>query len=244
MKLTNRRLWQSVKRWLPLVFILWGFVAFFSLGLQRYLSFQSLKAYQSLLIEWTNAHYWLASLTYIGIYTIAVAISVPGAVFLTLAGGFLFGPIWGSLFVVFSATLGASFLFFAVKTALGDSLAKRASSWVHRMRDGFNQNAFSYLLVLRLIPLFPFWVVNIVPALLGVQAKTFVLATFIGIIPGSVVYVFVGSGLSHVFATNQTPNLGIIFDPHVLLPLLGLATLSLLPVLYRILLRKRKGVKS
>lgn len=174
------------------------------------------------------------------LYILAVAISIPGAVFLTLAGGFLFGVLWGVLLVVISATLGATLLFFAVRTALGEWLSKKASGWISRMRQGFQHNAFSYLLTLRLIPLFPFWVVNIVPALLNVSAKTFISATFIGIIPGSTVYVLVGNGLSQVFASNQTPNLGIIFEPRVLGPLLALAALSLIHALYQFFTRKDK----
>lgn len=174
------------------------------------------------------------------LYILAVAASIPGAVFLTLAGGFLFGVLWGVLLVVISATLGATLLFFAVRTALGEWLAKKASGWISRMRQGFQHNAFSYLLTLRLIPLFPFWVVNIVPALLSVSAKTFISATFIGIIPGSTVYVLVGNGLSQVFASNQTPNLGIIFEPKVLGPLLALAALSLIPALYQFFTRKHQ----
>jgi uncharacterized membrane protein YdjX (TVP38/TMEM64 family) len=234
--------WMRVfKKWLPLLIIITGFVAFFSLGFHRYLSFQSLKEHRSILLDWTNSNYFLSVGLYMLLYTIAVAISVPGALFLTLAGGFLFGPLWGSVFVVISATVGASLLFFAVSTAFGDRLASRASSFVGRMRDGFKKNAFSYLLVLRLIPLFPFWVVNIVPAILGVDVKTYILATFLGIIPGSVVYVFVGSGLSHVFLTNQTPDLGIIFDPKIFIPLLALAALSLLPMLYQKFSKKSRG---
>ena len=111
------------------------------------------------------------------------------------------------------------------------------------MRDGFQENAFSYLLFLRLVPIFPFWVVNIIPALLGVSATTFIVATFFGIIPGSVVYVLVGHGLSHLFASNQTPNLRLIFEPTVLYPLLALAALSLLPVIYQKIFKNKKGMK-
>ncbi|WBV63944.1 VTT domain-containing protein [Legionella pneumophila 130b] len=111
--------------------------------------------------------------------------------------------------------------------------SKRASGWVKRMRSGFKDNAFSYLLTLRLIPLFPFWVINIVSAVLGVSASTFIIATFIGIIPGSIVYVSVGNGLGELFAASLQPNLGIIFEPKFILPLLGLAALSLIPVFYK-----------
>lgn len=229
----------TILRWLPVLILLGLLGVFFIFRLDRYLSFAALREHRALLLSWTQNHFALSILLFMMCYTLAVAISIPGAVFLTLAGGFLFGVLWGVLLVVISATLGATVLFFAVRTALGEWLAKKASGWVSRMRQGFQENAFSYLLTLRLIPLFPFWVVNIVPAILNVSAKTFITATFIGIIPGSFVYVLVGNGLSQVFATNQTPNLGIIFEPQVLGPLLALAALSLIPPLYQFFNRKR-----
>lgn len=231
----------QIRRWLPLLLLLGLLGTFFIFRLDRYLSFSALRDHRALLLSWTQSHLVLSALLFMMCYTFAVAISIPGAVFLTLAGGFLFGVIMGVLLVVISATLGATLLFFAVRTALGEWLTKRASGWVERMRQGFQHNAFSYLLTLRLIPLFPFWVVNIVPALLNVSSKTFITATFIGIIPGSLVYVLVGNGLSQVFATNETPNLGIIFEPQVLGPLLALAALSLIPALYQFVNRKRQG---
>lgn len=230
----------TIRRWIPLLVLLGLLSLFFGFGLNKYLSFSALREHRALLLSWTQTHFLLSVLFFMSCYTLAVAISIPGAVFLTLAGGFLFGVFTGVLLVIISATLGATLLFFAVRTALGEWLAKKASGWVERMRLGFQRNAFSYLLTLRLIPLFPFWVVNIVPALLNVSPKIFIIATLIGIIPGSFVYVLVGNGLSQVFATNQTPNLGIIFEPQVLGPLLALAALSLLPALYQFFNSKRK----
>ncbi|HAT8179155.1 TPA: mercuric reductase [Legionella pneumophila] len=232
---------KKIHRWLPIIVLVGLLELFFGLHLDKYLSFNTLRENHALLIAWTQTHYLIAPLIFIFFYTITVAISIPGAVLLTLTGGFLFGVFWGVLFVVISATLGATILFFAVRTALGDWFAKKASGWIERMRQGFQHNAFSYLVTLRLIPLFPFWVVNIVPALLNIRAKTFIIATFIGIIPGTTVYVMVGNGLSQLFAANQTPNLGIIFELQILGPLLALAVLSLMPVLYQFLTRKHQN---
>lgn len=232
---------KKIHRWLPLLVLIGLLVLFFSLHLDKYLSFNALKENHALLIAWTRTHYFVAPLIFIVFYTIAVAISIPGAVLFTLTGGFLFGIFWGVLFVVISATLGATILFFAVRTALGDWFAQKASGWIERMRQGFQHNAFSYLVTLRLIPLFPFWVVNIVPALLNIRAKTFIIATFIGIIPGTTVYVMVGNGLSQIFAANQTPNLGIILELQILGPLLALAVLSLMPVVYQFSTRKHQN---
>jgi pyruvate/2-oxoglutarate dehydrogenase complex dihydrolipoamide dehydrogenase (E3) component/uncharacterized membrane protein YdjX (TVP38/TMEM64 family) len=230
---------KSMRSWLPLILLLGLLILFFSLRLDKYLTFSSLREHRDLLLGWSKAHYFTSALLFMGCYTLAVAVSIPGAVFLTLAGGFLFGVFWGTVLVVFSATLGATTVFFAVRTSLGNWLVKSATSWLDRMRQGFQKNAFSYLLILRLVPLFPFWVVNIVPALLGVDAKTYIIATFFGIIPGSFVYVLVGNSLSQVFSANQTANLGIIFAPQVLLPLLALVALSLIPLLYKRLNSKK-----
>src|SRR3990167_2720241 len=222
-----------MRRWLLLTILLIGLGAFFYFDLSRFLNFATLKQHRQTLLSWTEAHYFLTALTYIIIYIFEVAISIPGATFLTLVGGFLFGIIFGTLYVLISATLGATLIFLAVRIALEPWMAKKTTQWIEKMRSGFQQNAFQYLLFLRLVPLFPFWVVNIVPALLGVKKRTFMIATFIGIIPGSVVYVTLGNGLGHIFDQDRTPDLGIIFEPPVLLPLLGLALLSLLPLIYK-----------
>ena|SRR3990167_4736516 len=228
----------SLKQWLPLLILLVGLVLFYFSGWSSYLSFDALKEHRQILLAWTDANYFLAALLFMVVYTLSIAVSIPGATFLTLAGGFLFGIVWGAIFVVISATLGATIIFLAVRTALAQWVARKAGGWVNKMRRGFQENAFQYLLVLRFVPLFPFWVVNIVPGLLGVRVSTYVIATFVGIIPGSIVYVMLGNGLGYFFDQNQTPNLGIIFEPRILLPLIALGVLSVLPLLYRKLKRK------
>jgi uncharacterized membrane protein YdjX (TVP38/TMEM64 family) len=176
---------------------------------------------------------FLAPLAFMAVYAAVIALSVPGGAVLTITGGFLFGIVAGSLYVVIAATLGATIVFLIAKTALGDALRAKAGPRIRRMEEGFRQDALSYLLVLRLIPAFPFWLVNIVPAFLGVPVRTYVLGTAIGIIPGSVVYASVGNGLGAVFDAGQTPDLGIIFEPAIFLPIVGLAVLALLPIAYR-----------
>lgn len=228
----------TIRKWLPLVLILLCLSLFFYFNLQRFLSFDALKQHRRMLQTWTERHYLLAVIGFVSIYTISIAVSIPGATFLTLAGGFLFGIVWGSVFVVFSATLGATIIFLAVRSALSEWVAAKTGTWVEKMRTGFQRGAFEYLLFLRLVPVFPFWVVNIVPGLLGVRASTFIIATFFGIIPGSIVYVSLGNGLGYLFDQDQTPNLGIIFEPHILVPLLLLAALSIMPVIYRAIKRK------
>lgn len=232
---------SPLKKWAPLVVLLVCLGLFFYFGLEKYLSFDALKNHRRALTTWTEQNYLLAVASFIFIYTASIAVSIPGATFLTLAGGFLFGILWGTVFVVISATLGATIIFLAVRTALSDWVASKAGGWVDKMRRGFQDGAFSYLLFLRFVPLFPFWVVNIVPGLLGVLTSTYVIATFFGIIPGSLVYVMLGNGLGFFFDQDKTPDLKIIFEPHILVPLLLLAGLSIVPIIYKAVKRKRHG---
>lgn len=224
---------HAIKRFAPLGLLIIGLLIFFYFDLGRFLSFEALKANRDYVLQWTHDHFILALLSFFLIYTVAVAVSIPGATFLTLASGFLFGTILGTLVAVTSATMGALIVFLAVRTALEPWLAKKTGRWVEKMRMGFQQDAFQYLLILRLVPLFPFWVVNIVPGLLGVSVRTFFITTFLGIIPGTFVYVLLGNGLGYLFDRDQTPNLAIIFEPQVLIPLIALAVLSCIPMLYK-----------
>jgi len=216
---------------LPLILLIVATISVFYFNLDSYLSFSALQTHRQLLLEWTQQHYLLVVLAFMGIYIITVTLSIPGAAFLTLTAGFLFSA-WGTVYVVISATIGATIVFWIVKFALKDWFAQKASRWVSKMQHGFQSNAFHYLFVIRLIPIFPFWVINIVPALLNVKTSIYIPATFLGIIPGSFVYIMLGNGLGHIFDTGQTPNLNLIFEPQILLPLLGLAALSLLPLVY------------
>ncbi len=220
------------KRFSPILLIVLLGIVFFSY-FRDYLSLDSLREYHQALAQWTHDHYTLAVIAYMSTYIVMTAISFPAAALLTITGGFLFGPIWGTFYVVVSATAGAAILFVAAKTAFADTLSQKAGIFLQKLEKGFQEGAFSYLLILRLIPLFPFWLVNIVPALLNVSARTFIIATFIGIIPGALVYASVGSGLAATFARGEDPNLGMIFKPEILLPILGLAVLALVPIIYK-----------
>lgn len=235
---------KVVLKWMPLTVLALCLILFFYFHLYSYLSFSVLKQHRQELLQWTDQHYALAVAGYLVIYQLATAISIPGAVYLTLLGGFLFGIFLGTLYTVIGATVGAIWLFLAVKTALGDFFARRSEQWISKMREGFRGNAFNYLLVLRLIPIFPFWVVNIVPALLGVSLKTFFWSTLIGIIPGCVVYILLGNSLGQILDANQTPQLTIIFKPFIFVPLLALALLSILPVMYTHFKKGKAHVKS
>ncbi|HET8728244.1 MAG TPA: TVP38/TMEM64 family protein [Alphaproteobacteria bacterium] len=224
---------SGVRRLVPLAVLACGLVAFFALGLDDYVSFSVLRDRRQALMAFVADNGLAAGLIYTALYALAVAFSIPGASVLTVAGGFLFGTLWASAMVVVGATVGAVAVFLAARTAFGDVLRRRAGGWVARLEAGFRENAFSYMLTLRLIPAVPFWLVNLAPALLGVPLGVFALTTFVGIIPGTVVYAGVGNGLGATLEAGTSPDLGVVFRPEVILPLVGLAALSLLPVAYK-----------
>jgi uncharacterized membrane protein YdjX (TVP38/TMEM64 family) len=233
--------WRQVRRFLPLVLLVLAIVLVFATGLDHALSLDALDANRARLLALVQAHPFASGLGFLLLYAIATALSIPGGTILTLAGGFLFGTLLATVLVVAGATIGAVAVFLIARTSLGEPLRAKAGPWLARMEAGFRESAMSYMLVLRLVPIFPFWLVNLVPAFLGVRLSTYTLATCLGIVPGVLVYASVGNGLGAIFDMGGKPNLGIIFQPAVLLPLLGLAVLALVPVAYRRLRRRRAG---
>jgi uncharacterized membrane protein YdjX (TVP38/TMEM64 family) len=221
-----RRLW-------PLALVLVALAAAYALGLHRLLSFEALAAQRATLAGYVAAQPLLSALAYVGLYVVVVALSLPGAVVMTLAGGFLFGPWLGAAAAVVGATLGACALFLAARYALAETLAAKAGPLLGRVREGLARDGFWYLLSLRLIPVVPFWLVNLAPALAGMRLAPFAGATFVGIIPGTAVFAGIGAGLGQVFEAGGRPDLSVIFSPGILLPLLGLAALSLLGIWWR-----------
>jgi len=219
----------SARRLVPLGLLLIAGVAFIAAGGHKYLSFAVLAENRDWLCGLVKSWGIAAALGYIAIYGLLVALSVPGGAGLTLAGGFLFGTWLGALCAVIGATLGATAIFLAARAGLA-GLAQRGGRFASKLEAGFRADAFNYLLVLRLVPIFPFWLVNLVPALVGVRLTTYVLATFLGIIPGTFVYASLGNGLGSVV---EEPDLSIIFKPSVLVPIIGLAILALIPVGYK-----------
>lgn len=224
---------SAVRRFAPLAVLVLAVVLAFVFDLDRFVSLDTLSENRERLVSYVDRHAVLAALTYVGLYATVVALSIPGASVMTVAGGFLFGTWLGTALVVTGATAGATVVFLIARTALGDFLRAKAGPRIKRMEAGFRNDAFNYLLVLRLIPIFPFWLVNIVPAFLGVPLGTYALATFLGIIPGSFVFAGVGNGLGAVLEAGGKPDLGLLFEPEVLLPIAGLALLAILPVAYR-----------
>ncbi len=223
---------SGLRRALPLmVIVAAAVIGFFTL--RDHLSFQALAENREVLTAFRDSNFILTAATFVALYIVIVAFSLPGATIATLTGGFLFGVFPGALFNILAATIGAAAIFMAARWGLGEKLAAKMESSegaVKKIKDGIDENQWSMLFLIRLVPAVPFFVANLVPALVGVPLYRFVISTFIGIIPGGVVYTSVGAGLGEVFAAGETPNLGIIFEPHILLPILGLCALAALPI--------------
>ncbi|MGR3270245.1 TVP38/TMEM64 family protein [Thalassococcus profundi] len=212
--------------------------------LRDYLSFDTLRDNREALLAFRDANYLATVAVFMLAYVVIVGFSLPGATIATLTGGFLFATFPGALFNVTAATIGAAMIFLAARWGLGDRLAARMETGeglVRRIKDGIDENQWSMLFLIRLVPAVPFFVANLVPALVGVPLFRFVVSTFLGIIPGAVVYTSVGAGLGQVFERGDTPDLGIIFEPHILLPILGLCLLAALPILLKAV-RGKKGL--
>ncbi len=231
----------SPARLIPLAILVVAATAFFAFDLDEVITFEALKENHDALQRFVADNPFWAPLIFMLIYAVSVALSLPGGALLSITGGFLFGTLYGSLLVVVAATVGAVVIFLAAKTALGDVLRARAGPWVQKMSAGFQENALSYMLFLRLIPVFPFFVVNLVPAFLGVGLGVYTLGTFIGIIPGAFVFVSVGTGLGSIFASGEDFTIGSILTPEIIIALVGLAVLSLLPVVYK-KVKARRGL--
>ena len=234
---------RPVLRHLPLIVI--AVVAVIgAITLRDHLSFQALAENREALIAFRDAHYLTTVLVFIAAYVVIVTFSLPGATIATLTGGFLFATFPGTLINVTGATLGAICLFLAARWGLGARLAARmdsADGAVKRIKEGIDNNQWEMLFLIRLVPAVPFFVANLVPALVGVPLSRFAITTFLGIIPGAIVFTSVGAGLGEVFARGETPDLGIIFTPAILFPILGLCALAALPIVIKAL-RGRKGL--
>lgn len=209
-------------------------ICFFYFDLYDFFSLDTLKYYQSAIKNWTFQHYFLSISLYILIFSALIACAIPCATFLTLAGGFLFGMA-AIFYSLFSISFGGMVLFLTVRTALGTHLANKSIGWIKKIEHGFKRNAFNYILALRLVPIFPCWITNVGAGILNVPLPTFLGATLLGVAPSSVIYVLAGRGLGKIFTDDKTPVQDILFTPAVMLPLIGLAVLSLIPVIYNLL---------
>lgn len=259
-----RRPTAAVWRWMPLVLLVAATAFAISQGWHRQLTLESLIAHETDFRHFVEQNLAGALVIYALVYVAVVALSLPGGLLLTLAGGFLFGWLLGGLVTVVAATVGATLIFLIARSSLGTALAARAGPRLSALREGFQKDGLYYLLFLRLVPAFPFWLVNIAPALLGVRLSTYVLGTAIGIIPGTFAFAFVGAGLDSVVAAQRAAfddcvtqaaakgldpstacNLGLdpsaLVTPGLLAALVALGVLALIPIGAKKVLGRRSG---
>ena len=223
---------RGVGKWALPATLICGLAGFFATGLHHLVSWETVARHYAEISHFIEQNCAASYVGFVLFYTAVVAFSLPIASLMTLAAGALLG--WPSIgLIVVAATAGACLLFIAARGLFRDVLRARAGPFFAKLEAGFAKNAFSYLLFLRLMPVAPFWAVNILPAFSGMRLAQFIGATAIGIIPGTSVYVAVGRGFDHLLARGETPNLAVLNTPHIWLPLAGLALLALLPKLYR-----------
>ena len=229
---------RALRHLLPLLLLVAAGVAIWHSGLAGELSWAALAHHQEALRAEVAAHPLLAPAAFVGLYALIVAFSIPEASLATVTAGLLFGPWFGGGLAVLGATLGAVVLFVVARTALAGFMARRAQTLLGRIRPGLERDGFSYLLALRLLPIVPFWLVNLGAALCGMRLFPYAAATLIGIIPVTFVFAWIGTGVGEVLAVGGRPDLSLLFSPTVLGPLVALAALSLAPVLWRHLRRR------
>ncbi len=226
--------WQSAARLAGLVIIFGLCAAAWKTGAVQALYWPSLVEHRA---EWAAdvaAHPVAAPFAFIGIYAAAVALSLPVGLWLSLLGGLLFGMWLGGLLTVIAAGSGAIMLFLLARGLLAPFLEQKFGSKISKLRPGLERDGFGYLLALRLMPVFPFWLVNLAPALIGMRLAPYAAATFLGMIPTSFVLNAVGSGLGATLATGARPNASMLLSPEITLPLMALALLAILPALWRL----------
>lgn len=195
---------MSLKRFIPLGVIVGLAGIVFAMGWHRALSLETLVGHRSAIAAFVERHALLAVAAYAGLYMAVVAMSLPGGAILTIAGGIVFGTLIGGMAAIVGATIGATILFLVARSAFGEVLMRRAGPRLARLADGFRDDAFSYLLFLRLVPVFPFWLVNLAPAMFGVGLGVFFCATLIGVIPATFAFASVGAGLASAIVAQET----------------------------------------
>lgn len=232
---------KSGKRHAPLAVILVVAVIGF-VTLRDHITFETLRDHREALLAFRAAHVLLMALGFVAAYVAIVAFSLPGAAVASVTGGFLFGLALGTVLNVLAATLGAIAIFLAARWGLGQSLAMRieaSEGSLKRLKAGLHEHEISVLLLMRLVPAMPFFVANLLPALVGVKFVNFAMTTALGIIPGAVVFTWIGVGLGEVFDRGGTPDLSLLWEPQVIGPILGLCALAALPILIKTLRGKK-----
>lgn len=223
----------TMRRLIPVLALVAVAVAVWASGLTDTVSWGGLARHQHDLARWVAAHPVPAAAAYALAYTAATALSVPAGAVLTAAGGLLFGAVAGAGLAVFGATAGATLLFLVARSAFGDTLERRGGPRSQALRARLRRDGFRYLLAIRLVPLFPFWLVNLAAALCGMRLGSYVAATALGIVPVTAVLAWTGAGIGTLLAAGQRPDLSVVVSLPVLGPLIALAALSLLPLVWR-----------
>ncbi len=222
---------------LPLALLLLTALIAWQVGWVDAFSWTGLARHRVALVDLATAHPILAPGCYMMVYATLAAISFPAGALLTVTGGFLFGPVRGCVFAVVGATCGATVLFLAARSVLSKVLAQRGGNILHSTIERLRRDGFLYLLALRLLPIVPFWLINLAAAFCGMRVVPFVVGTVIGMVPVAFVFASIGAGIGDVLAAGGRPDLSVVFGPTILLPLLGLAGLLLVPIL----LKGRRG---
>jgi uncharacterized membrane protein YdjX (TVP38/TMEM64 family) len=237
---------KSPWRFLPIGLIAVGLGLALVFRAHEWVSLETLHAQGRALDQFVAANLAAALVLYVLLYIAAVTISLPGASVLTISGGFLFGVWLGGAAAWIGASVGATLIFLAARTAFGDVLRARAGGWIEKLAEGFRENAFSYLLVLRLTPVAPFFIVNVAPAFFDVKLRDYLAATLLGMIPGAFVYAAVGAGLHAALATGLESDPGeaaraIFMQPAVYGPIIALIALAFIPIIVRAVRRERRA---
>jgi uncharacterized membrane protein YdjX (TVP38/TMEM64 family) len=235
----------AIRRYAPLLVVAALIALAYGLGLHRDISFEGLVRNRAAIDRFVADHGGAAVAGYIALYVAVIGLSLPGGIIMTLTGGFLFGPVVGAIAAMAGALAGATIIFLVARSAAGEWLTRRAGPFAAKLAEGFRADAFSYLLFLRLAPIFPFWLVNLAPALFGVRLSTFIAATAIGILPATVTFAVFGAGLGSVIAVQEVQynacvaaargscsvefDLSQVMTPTLLLALGALAVLALIP---------------
>lgn len=237
---------KQMTRFVPVGVVLLGLALGYAFGLQDYLSLGFLAEQRQALRSYVDAHSLWSAVLFVSVYIVAVAFSFPAASILTIFGGFLFGWLLGGALVAVAATIGASILFLATRSAFGSFLRHRVDGVVKTLAEGFRENAFGYLFVIRLAPVFPFFVVNIAAALFDISLGRFVAATFLGILPGTFAYAYLGQGVDSVLVAAQQAGrreaeISDLVTGEITLAFLALAAIALTPTIVRQLRRRGSG---
>ncbi len=218
---------------LPIFIIISFLLTFYLMGLDKYFSLEILRHYSQQLKAFVVSHFLFSSLIFIGVYIVIVTLSLPLASFLSLVGGFLFRQPWSTVYVICSATIGATIIFFIAKTSLGRMLKNTSGKHFEKIQVKIRKNAVYYLLFLRLMPIFPFWLMNLAPGLLGVKIRTFVWTTAVGIAPGAFVFTQAGAGLGVIFAADEPFSIDSIFNRQIRIALIALGIMTFIPLILK-----------